>query len=204
MAPPCCTVGAPWWTGDQPASCFLENRGYTGVTSAMWERNLFFMKCPGASRYTGCPASGWTVSTSAQWEWGFSRNALVRISSEFCYVLCLLCLCARLFICALWSSAGKGLTSWLSFVVSTVSLSLPIGIPGQVWYLIVSIPDLCTLTYFAEIQSLNVSLSMLWNKFEVIFPNWLWTRPTVKTKMKCSIILHSRDCNSTGSTLFVR
>ena len=33
-------------------------------------------------------------------------------------VLCLLCLCTRLFICALWSPAGKGLTSWLSFVVS--------------------------------------------------------------------------------------
>ena len=33
-------------------------------------------------------------------------------------VFCLLCLCARLFICALWSHAGKGLTSWLSFVVS--------------------------------------------------------------------------------------
>ena len=28
-------------------------------------------------------------------------------------------LCA-LFICALWSPAGKGLTSWLSFVVSTL------------------------------------------------------------------------------------
>ena len=26
--------------------------------------------------------------------------------------------CARLFICALWSPAGKGLTSWLLFVVS--------------------------------------------------------------------------------------
>ena len=36
----------------------------------------------------------------------------------FCSVLCLLCLFARLFICALWSPAGKGLTSWLSFVVS--------------------------------------------------------------------------------------
>ena len=30
----------------------------------------------------------------------------------------LLCLCACLFICALWSPDGKGLTSWLSFVVS--------------------------------------------------------------------------------------
>ena len=40
----------------------------------------------------------------------------------FCLVFAMFC--ARLFICALWSPAGKGLTSWLSFVVSTVSLSL--------------------------------------------------------------------------------
>ena len=33
-------------------------------------------------------------------------------------VLCLLCLSVRLFIYALWSPAGKELTSWLSFVVS--------------------------------------------------------------------------------------
>ena len=33
----------------------------------------------------------------------------------FCLVLCL---CARLYICALWSPAGKDLTSLLSFVVS--------------------------------------------------------------------------------------
>ena len=36
----------------------------------------------------------------------------------FFSVLCLLCLCERLFICAMWSPAGKGLTSPLSFVVS--------------------------------------------------------------------------------------
>ena len=65
----------------------------------------------------------------------------------FCLVFAMFC--ARLFICALWSPAGKGLTSWLSFVVSSVSLSLSIGILGQVWYLIVSIPDLCTITYFS-------------------------------------------------------
>ena len=68
----------------------------------------------------------------------------------FCSVLCLLCLCARLFICALWSRAGKGLTSWPSFVVSAVSLSLSIVFLGQVWYLIVSIHDLCILTYFKK------------------------------------------------------
>ena len=47
----------------------------------------------------------------------------------FCSVLCLLCLCVGLFKCPLWSPAGKGLTSWLSFVVSSVSLSL------SHWYL---------------------------------------------------------------------
>ena len=49
----------------------------------------------------------------------------------FCFVLCLLCLCARPFICALWSPAGKGLTSWLSFVAPTVSLSLSHWYPGS-------------------------------------------------------------------------
>ena len=34
----------------------------------------------------------------------------------FCLVFAMFC--ARRFICALWSPAGKGLTSWLSFVVS--------------------------------------------------------------------------------------
>ena len=40
----------------------------------------------------------------------------------FFSVLCLLCLCERLFKGALWSPAGKGLTSWLSFVVSNCEL----------------------------------------------------------------------------------
>ena len=37
-------------------------------------------------------------------------------------VVCLLCFRARLFIVALWSSAGKGLTSRLSFVMSNSEL----------------------------------------------------------------------------------
>ena len=68
-------------------------------------------------------------------------------------VLCLLCICARLFICALCSPAGKGLTSWLSFVVYNcefVTLQF-------VSLLIVSIPDLCTLTYFKS----NMIISLL-------------------------------------------
>ena len=69
------------------------------------------------------------------------------------YHLCYLCLVfvtlSRLFIAAVWSPAGKGLTSWLLFVMlNCVFITFPCGILGQVWYLIVSIPDLCTLTYF--------------------------------------------------------
>ena len=52
---------------------------------------------------------------------------------SFMFLICLVfaMFCARLFICALWSPAGKGLTSWLSFVVSSVSLSLSHWYPGS-------------------------------------------------------------------------
>ena len=73
-------------------------------------------------------------------------------------VLCLLCLCARLFICALWSPVGKGLTSWLSFVVSNCEFVSPIGILGQVWYLIGSIPGRCTLTYLVFVMLSHASV----------------------------------------------
>ena len=43
---------------------------------------------------------------------------LLWIFYMFFPVFCLLCLCARLFICALWSPAWKGLTTWFSFVES--------------------------------------------------------------------------------------
>ena len=38
---------------------------------------------------------------------------------QLCYIcFVLLCFHARLFVDAMWSPAGKGLTSWLSFVMS--------------------------------------------------------------------------------------
>ena len=55
----------------------------------------------------------------------------MNISCYLCLVL--LCFHARLFVDALWSPAGKVLTSWLSC---------------QVLRLIVSIPDLCPLSSF--------------------------------------------------------
>ena len=61
----------------------------------------------------------------------------------------------RLFIAALWPPARNGLTSWLSFVMfNCVLVTFPFGVQGQVWFLIVSIPDLCHISYGCrDIQS---------------------------------------------------
>ena len=54
-----------------------------------------------------------------------------------------------LFIAALWSPEGKGLTSWLLFMMSIVIFfTFPFGILEQVWFLIISIPDPYCLSYF--------------------------------------------------------
>ena len=56
---------------------------------------------------------------------------------------------SRLFIAALWSPFGKELTSWLLFVIfNCIFVTFPCGILGQMWYLIVSIPDLCRLSLY--------------------------------------------------------
>ena len=66
-------------------------------------------------------------------------------------VLRLLCLCASVYMCLVvtcWERAD------LLALVCGVLLRVchfPIGILGQVWYLFVSIPELCTLTYFTLI-----------------------------------------------------
>ena len=57
-----------------------------------------------------------------------------------------------LVIATLWSPAGKGLISWLLFLrFNCVFVTLLCIIMGQVWYLIVSIPDLCRLSYLGWI-----------------------------------------------------
>ena len=75
--------------------------------------------------------------------------------------LCFLCLAFLMLLClliaALWSPAGKGLTSWLLFVMFIVFLLLSlVVILGQVWYLIVSFPDLCCLSYFVPDETASL------------------------------------------------
>ena len=42
------------------------------------------------------------------------------------------------------------LLALLCVMFSCVFVTLPYGVPGQVWYLILSIPDLCLFSYFAK------------------------------------------------------
>ena len=86
----------------------------------------------------------------------------------FCSVLYLLCLCARLFICALWSPAGKGLTSWLSFVVSNcefVTFPLVSWVRCGTWlyrFLIFApLLTLIVLNYFG-LRQLSVYFDLRW------------------------------------------
>ena len=53
-------------------------------------------------------------------------------------------LCASVYMC-LVVTCWERLTPLLSFVVSNCECHFPVGILGQVWNLIVLIPDLCTL-----------------------------------------------------------
>ena len=74
--------------------------------------NLLSLKVRLARRETG-------LSPPVKYFTDHSKSELLLwIFIAFFSVLRLLCLCEGLFICALWSPAGKGLTSWLSFVVS--------------------------------------------------------------------------------------
>ena len=52
--------------------------------------------------------------------------------------------CSRVVTC--WERAG--LLALLYFMFYCVFVTFPCGVLGQVWYLIVLIPDLCLLTYF--------------------------------------------------------
>ena len=72
---------------------------------------------------------------------------------HYCY-FCLVF--SYVFVRALRSPAGKGLTSWLSFAMSNCEVAtFPWVLQGQVWCLIVSIPDLCCLSYFYKIALMS-------------------------------------------------
>ena len=68
----------------------------------------------------------------------------------FCSVLCLLCFVRVCLYVLRGHLLGKGWPLGSRLWCLLWVCHFPIGILGQVWYLIVSIPDLCNLTYFGN------------------------------------------------------
>ena len=66
----------------------------------------------------------------------------------FCSVLCLLCFVRVCLYVLCGHLLGKGWPLGSRLWCLLWVCHFPIGILGPVWYLIVSIPDLCTITYF--------------------------------------------------------
>ena len=77
----------------------------------------------------------------------------VRFRAEhFLWIVCVVCiLCLSCFrVCSLLPCGRRGLTSWLLFVMfNCVFVTFLCDILCQVWYLIVSIPDLYRLSYLS-------------------------------------------------------
>ena len=67
------------------------------------------------------------------------------------------------FVVTCWEMANLLVLVYVMF--SCVFVTYPYGVLGQVWYLIVSIPDLCLLTYFNEMSRFYSKLQ----KVSVIF-----------------------------------
>ena len=104
---------------------------------------------------------------------------------RICYLCLVSVMLSGLFIAALWSPAWKGLTSWLSFVMFTcVFVTYPCAILDPVWYLIISIPDLCHLSYFDMSDHVCVMTQIAIHSFSALhrasrissFSTCLWGR----------------------------
>ena len=106
----------------------------------------------------------------------------------FCYVfvrVCLYVLCGHLL--------GKGWPLGSRLWCLLWVCHFPIGILGQVWYLIVSIPDLCTLTYFGVYPTAGTFCFFFLQLVEVIWktasnPGETFTQSCVeKYELFCSL-----------------
>ena len=140
-------------------------------------RDIHVWKCGWTDRLT--PAQSHPISSSwafgsgelkiSELKWTRKHKSLfwifyVFVLSCVCYVfvrVCLYVLCGHLL--------GKGWPLGSRLWCLLWVCHLPIGILGQVWYLIVSIPDICTLPYLSLV-GLCMVLNTPWKFHEI---RWL-------------------------------
>ena len=89
---------------------------------------------------------------------------------HLCYLWLVFVMLSRLFITALWSPAGKGLNSWLLFVIFNCNfVTFPCGILGQVWYLWYRVQIFVAFLTF--INPITIKYTILFHVAETIQTN---------------------------------
>ena len=86
----------------------------------------------------------------------------------FCSVLCLLCFVRVCLYVLRGHLLGRGWPLGSRLWCLLWICHFPIGILGQVWYLIVSIPDLCNLTYFYKKSLVLILMNFLCAMFLIL------------------------------------
>ena len=95
-------------------------------------------------------------SSSKIFYWPFQGGTSFVDLLCFCSVLCLLCFVRVCLYVLRGHLLGKGWPLGSRLWCLLWVCHFPIGILGQVWYLIVSIPDLCNLTYLKVITDSRI------------------------------------------------
>ena len=119
----------------------------------------------------------------------------------FCSVLCLLCFVRVCLYVLRGHLLGKGWPLGSRLWCLLWVCHFPIGILGQVWYLIVSIPDLCNLTYFDNIkvyevpyQSFPQSLTQLgWSVIFIEGSQVIIAKKIVLLSLKIDFVLENSE-----------
>ena len=120
--------------------------------------------------------SGLTRPSSKIFYWPFQGGTSFVDLLCFCSVLCLLCFVRVCLYVLCGHLLGKGWPLGSRLWCLLWVCHFPIGILGQVWYLIVSIPDLCTLTY-SEVKSALGQLGLVqFPLLSMVMASWslLW------------------------------
>ena len=82
---------------------------------------------------------------------------------DHCYLCLVIVMLSRRFIAAPFSPTENGLTSWLALFcgVYCVFVNCPCGELGRMWYLILSFPHLCRLSYLIYTHRIFSEITIL-------------------------------------------
>ena len=112
----------------------------------------------------------------------------------FCSVLCLLCFVHVCLYVLCGHLLGKGWPLGSRLWCLLWVCHFPIGILGQVWYLIVSIPDLCTITYFFCIWVFEAISLLTFHSFKLRFTLWGVTKTFIQNN-RIAILKTNKNVN---------